>query len=404
MYIEIENLGPIKKGGIELKPLTVFIGPNNTGKTYLAYLISGLCRDFFIRRHIFALIRRKRKPVYTLTERHINDLLEKGQIEIKINLKDILTENFEYITSIFKRLNEGSLPTEKFAGNFWKFLGSDKKELFDDLRIAVRVSEIYSFDEIENIIYSRPSYIRLATLFERTLLRATVFKDPKSHQAHIKLRLSIEQRIHEDKQGAESVTSDQINQFLSRTILLLIVGIALQPIISSVSIFPAQRNTLVLDFIRSAINIASREESPDFVVSDPGRLIRSKPILDFLKMIDLVSEDIKSKYYDLGLKLEETLGGRVIVSIDNKGEKEIRFVINDNKDLKLITTSSMVQQLSSLALYLKHQAGPGDLIVIDEPESNLHPKAQTKIIEIIAEMVNRGLWVIVTTHSCDIPK
>jgi ABC-type multidrug transport system ATPase subunit len=59
----------------------------------------------------------------------------------------------------------------------------------------------------------------------------------------------------------------------------------------------------------------------------------------------------------------------------------------------------MVQQLSPLALYLKHLAEFGDLIIIDEPESNLHPEAQKKVVEIIAEMVNRGLWVIITTHS-----
>jgi predicted ATPase len=44
-------------------------------------------------------------------------------------------------------------------------------------------------------------------------------------------------------------------------------------------------------------------------------------------------------------------------------------------------------------------ANLGDLIIIDEPESNLHPEAQAKLIEIIAEIVNRGLWVIITMYS-----
>lgn len=61
MIVEVENLGPIKKGEVELKPLTVFIGPNNTGKTYLAYLISGMCENLEIRRYIYSHIRRKRK-------------------------------------------------------------------------------------------------------------------------------------------------------------------------------------------------------------------------------------------------------------------------------------------------------------------------------------------------------
>ncbi len=43
MEIQIENLGPIKQGKIDLsKKLIIFTGKNNTGKSYLAYLIYGL--------------------------------------------------------------------------------------------------------------------------------------------------------------------------------------------------------------------------------------------------------------------------------------------------------------------------------------------------------------------------
>ncbi len=100
MIVEVENLGPIRKGKVELKPLTVFIGPNNTGKTYLAYLISGLCADLKIRRYVFSHIRRRRKPIYILSEKEINSIFEKGHAEIRIDLKEILTKNFEYITTI----------------------------------------------------------------------------------------------------------------------------------------------------------------------------------------------------------------------------------------------------------------------------------------------------------------
>ena len=35
MKVMFENLGPIKKGRIELNRLNIFCGKNNTGKTYL---------------------------------------------------------------------------------------------------------------------------------------------------------------------------------------------------------------------------------------------------------------------------------------------------------------------------------------------------------------------------------
>lgn len=40
MKIKVNDLGAIKEGTIDLsKKLTVFCGPNGTGKTYMAYLI-----------------------------------------------------------------------------------------------------------------------------------------------------------------------------------------------------------------------------------------------------------------------------------------------------------------------------------------------------------------------------
>ncbi|AGK61504.1 hypothetical protein Asulf_01526 [Archaeoglobus sulfaticallidus PM70-1] len=401
MIVEVENLGSIKKGKVELKPLTVFIGPNNTGKTYLAYLISGLCEDFLFRKYIFSPVRGKRKPVYTLSERVVSDILEKGYAEIKINLKDILAENFEYTASIFRKLSERPILVQKFVESFWKFLGGDKKEMFSNLKATVKIPNIDSRNEFEEIVYNRSGHIITHMFYEENImLRAISFKKPKSYQMDVRLRLIERKIFSEDKQEINDAISKQIDQFLSRIILFLLMKIILQPILSNVFIFPAQRNALTLDFIKSAINIATREEIPDedLIVSNPERLIKSKPILKFLRMVDLISEDIESEYYDIGQRLEEVLGGHLIIS-ESKGEEEIRFIINGEKSLKLITTSSMVQQLSSLALYLKHQAKSGDLMVIDEPESNLHPEAQTRITEVIAEMVNGGLWVIITTHS-----
>ena len=40
--ISAENFGPIVNGSIDLRPLTVLVGPSNTGKTYLATLIYAL--------------------------------------------------------------------------------------------------------------------------------------------------------------------------------------------------------------------------------------------------------------------------------------------------------------------------------------------------------------------------
>ena len=40
----VENFGPIRASEIELRPLTLLIGPNATGKSYLLYLLWSLYR------------------------------------------------------------------------------------------------------------------------------------------------------------------------------------------------------------------------------------------------------------------------------------------------------------------------------------------------------------------------
>ena len=40
--ISVRNFGPIAEADLDLRPLTVFVGPSNTGKTYLSVLIYAL--------------------------------------------------------------------------------------------------------------------------------------------------------------------------------------------------------------------------------------------------------------------------------------------------------------------------------------------------------------------------
>lgn len=44
--LEVEDFGPIVEARIDLRPLTVFVGPSNTGKSCLALLIYALHRYF----------------------------------------------------------------------------------------------------------------------------------------------------------------------------------------------------------------------------------------------------------------------------------------------------------------------------------------------------------------------
>ena len=44
LTVSVENFGPIREGTVELRPLTVFVGANNSGKSYMATLIYAVSR------------------------------------------------------------------------------------------------------------------------------------------------------------------------------------------------------------------------------------------------------------------------------------------------------------------------------------------------------------------------
>ena len=62
-------------------------------------------------------------------------------------------------------------------------------------------------------------------------------------------------------------------------------------------------------------------------------------------------------------------------------------------------TSSTVKSLFGLWFYLENQAQPGDLLMIDEPELNIHPENQRHIARLLARLVNAELRVVISTHS-----
>jgi len=55
--------------------------------------------------------------------------------------------------------------------------------------------------------------------------------------------------------------------------------------------------------------------------------------------------------------------------------------------------------MASLIMHLKYSAAPNDIIIIDEPEINLHPDNQIILTRVLGELINKGLRLIVSTHS-----
>lgn len=92
-------------------------------------------------------------------------------------------------------------------------------------------------------------------------------------------------------------------------------------------------------------------------------------------------------------------GNRINFRSTTLGGKEMMVNIGGDRNIDLYNASSSIKQLAPLLLYLRYNAAKGDLLLIDEPEMNLHPESQAKLLEILAMLVNQGVHVLLTTHS-----
>ena len=100
----------------------------------------------------------------------------------------------------------------------------------------------------------------------------------------------------------------------------------------------------------------------------------------------------------------EVVGGKI--DIERSGDltyPEISYTPTNGHPVRakfpFHRTSSMVSELAPVVLFLKHLVEPGDLVILEEPESHLHPASQRQMARAIVRLVNAGVKVIITTHS-----
>lgn len=82
-------------------------------------------------------------------------------------------------------------------------------------------------------------------------------------------------------------------------------------------------------------------------------------------------------------------------------EKKLGFIFNDgNSSIPSINVASGIKAFAIMELLiLGDYVNENSLIVLDEPETNLHPRWQIIYARQICELVRRGAKILVTTHS-----
>jgi predicted ATPase len=131
----------------------------------------------------------------------------------------------------------------------------------------------------------------------------------------------------------------------------------------------------------------------------------AKPLNElFEKIYRFNQENEETDYYKPFVqKMEQLMGGAITTQrAEGIGMADFSFQMSDsNKTLPLYMASSSVNQLTLLYLYWKYwAAAEANFLMIDEPEENLHPKNQIKLLEILIDFANcNHNKVLVTTHS-----
>ena len=425
LELTVSNLGPIAEGKIELRPMSVFVGPSNTGKSYLATLVYALHQCF---------------GAYFNPISHVlpwGQTFGGGRVPFLMPPND-LDLSAEDISSLHSWRNAMRLSMTESGQSMSSRVESKLPETVSELvrRTLASVGQLstnldeevvrcFGIDKTESLVHhpsdgdanfslcnSATDELGYNDIFryeftvngQGTNIKATIPDlKPIPTVPHFYIqRPSLLSLIL----SSNDVDDDRAKNSwfylgaLSSSILFWSVA----PLGGSAHYLPADRagvmhahQVAVRGLIAGASRIALRPNPPMPVLSGV--------LGDFLeRLIWLASGRVhreRDDYDGLALRLEQGLM-QGAVRVEGGQIDYPSFVYRPagwERDLPLMNASSMVSELAPVVLYLRHVVQPGDTLIIEEPESHLHPAMQVEFIRLLAAAVKASIRIIITTHS-----
>jgi predicted ATPase len=395
MKLIIKNLGPIKNNNqaIDLsKDFFVFVGRNNSGKSYVAQLLWAIFNEDII--HKFARTNVEiidNKIVENInnvavTSELIGEILDKYSLflqeETKREIFNIgknsqvlnnIVIRFEYEKSELSELREkeigGIVKIKDNEGNTLEYIEFKKDQgdliyKFIERQLPESMKEIIPKKSLDRDLLDKKKFFLIATII-RTMLKHyhETFFLPAS-----RIFFSTFYRyIYEvDRKRRE------------------------QDIKKLVDLLENPRK-------KGNIQLSDLEEL-DF------KRKYTEPMNQVFEKLFSLEENIEGHYINLVEQLQQILGGEIkVIRPEGIGVAELYFKIDSvDEPLPMYLASSSVNQLTTLYLYLKYWAlEKNNFLMIDEPEVNLHPENQIKLINILIQFIQNetGNKVLITTHS-----
>ena len=408
--VSVKDFGPIIEGAVELKPLTIFVGPNNAGKSYMAMLMYALLHssprgEYFdiprfvprsLRSDLFRVrigLSREREDAdmsefSAWLESHSDEVLDKSGLQFS-SLPRKFRQTLEKGAELSLEGLKNSLMRE-LPRCFGSELAQLSKRTPQDNGFNVSLEHInpkwsMNISPDENLNSDK---VQLALWTE-------TFELLKNHLARL-----------EDytRRGSSTLENTKISLILLAPEIFEEVFVQLFHNISwqfpsKRYYLPAARSGILQSYRLLASEIVRMAPSAGIEPLSTARLTGA--VADFIGGLLTIDSDDESDLFEIATFLERKVAeGRIYrqATSTNLEYPEIYYESHGQQFL-MHQTSSMVSELAPLVLYLKHTVRSGDLLIIEEPESNLHPANQRRLAWAIVKMVRRGLKVMLTTHS-----
>ena len=369
MKFVIENLGALDYAELELADLTIVCGQNNTGKTYVTYLV-------------FCLLSTWRQFVDVDLPHDLLRLRKNGFV--RIDLAERVEKNWS-------KLCASAL--DRFLSAFPEMMAS-RSELFAKLKMTVELPL--------GTAWKARDFKRELRSAQGSLL-VTMVKAPDSSEIELVA-------LKSEELGGQAIVA--LGQFIEDRLFDLMLEETIPAIfIASTERTGATTFRKQLNFAMSKFQellIQAHKEGADSMTPDrvfETMYVRQDYALPVRRNVQFVNQlpdpnsedgELFKQHPDLLKKFEMIVGG----SYSTNKEGITVFQPHGTKlKLGLGEVSSSVRSLLIVWYWLKHVAREGEMLVLDEPELNLHPANQRRLARFIAALINHGVKVFLTTHS-----
>ena len=168
--VGFKNIGPVEKANFEIRPLTIFIGPNNSGKSIMSAMIHSLTKalkDTQIKEDSFVI---SKENLFFKSQILFNGIKNKFKESIKKDFIEYLSSDndFEKIPFVIHKELINNVFNESVGRSFANEFSNSLTKLFNDLDILKRYgSENFEitykglkFEEKDNNIILKKSNIK----------------------------------------------------------------------------------------------------------------------------------------------------------------------------------------------------------------------------------------------------